>query len=88
MDSGHPAQPPAEAAAPRSADVGPPRTITAAQLANAITQLRARRGQSAALQMQAVLRALGLIVVPDPVVPASRSESQPTPADVRHVRQQ
>lgn len=88
MDSAHPARPPAEAAAPRSADVEPPRPITTAQLANAITQLRARRGQSAALQMQAVLRALDLIVVPDPVVPAARSESPPTPAHVRHVRQQ
>jgi hypothetical protein len=56
--------------------VEPRRAVTASQVANAITQLRERRGQSAAMQMQAVLGALGLTVVPDTIIPTARSESQ------------
>jgi len=52
------------------------RTITPSQLADAITQLRERRGQSAALQMQAVLRALDLVVLPASARPTARSERQ------------
>lgn len=55
-----------------SLDVGrtpaPPavqRTVTMAQLDHAVRQLRERRGRPAAEQMQAVLRALDLTVVPD-----------------------
>lgn len=43
----------------------PPRTVTSAQLDQAVRQLRERRGRPAAEQMQAVLRALDLTVVPD-----------------------
>ena len=42
----------------------PPRTITAAQLDQAVRQLRERRGRPAAEQMQAILRALDLTVLP------------------------
>jgi hypothetical protein len=42
----------------------PPRTVTADQLDQAVRQLRERRGRPAAEQMQAVLRALDLTVVP------------------------
>ncbi|GAA5129688.1 hypothetical protein [Pseudonocardia adelaidensis] len=42
-----------------------PRTVTSAQLDHAVRQLRERRGRPAAEQMQAVLRALDLTVVPD-----------------------
>jgi hypothetical protein len=43
----------------------PPRTVTSAQLDQAVRQLRERRGRPAAEQMQAVLRALDLTVVHD-----------------------
>ena len=52
------------------------RTVTASQVAHAITQLREQRGYAAAVQVQAVVRALDLTVVPDPEVTASRSESR------------
>jgi hypothetical protein len=55
------------------------RTVTAGQVSNAITQLRARRGQSAALQILAVLRALDLTVVPDPEKSDVEPECPPTP---------
>jgi hypothetical protein len=42
----------------------PPRTITVEQLDQAVRQLRERRGRPAAEQMQAILRALDLTVVP------------------------
>jgi hypothetical protein len=42
----------------------PPRTITSEQLDQAVRQLRERPGRPAAEQMQAVLRALNLTVVP------------------------
>ncbi len=42
----------------------PLRTITAEQLDQAVLQLRERRGRPAAEQMQAVLRALDLVVLP------------------------
>jgi hypothetical protein len=62
--------------APPRADVQRCRTVTASQVTNAITQLREQPGLSAAVQIQAVLRALDLTVVPDPNVPAARFESQ------------
>ena len=42
----------------------PPRTITVEQLDQAVRQLRERRGRPAAEQMQSILRALDLTVVP------------------------
>jgi hypothetical protein len=49
----------------RPEPVAPPRTVTSAQLDQAVRQLRERRGRPAAEQMQAVLRALDLTVVHD-----------------------
>jgi glutaredoxin len=48
------------------------RVVTAAQVDGAVAQLRERPGRSAAEQIQAVLRALDLTVVPDPVIPDPR----------------
>lgn len=48
------------------------RVVTASQVDHAVVQLRERRGQSAAEQLQAVLRALDLTVVPDPSIPRPR----------------
>jgi hypothetical protein len=44
------------------------RTVTASQVANAITQLRERPRLNAAAQVHAVLQALDLTVVPDPAI--------------------
>jgi hypothetical protein len=52
------------------------RTVTVRQVTNAITQLREQRGHAAAAQIQAVIRALDLTVVPDPEVHTARPESQ------------
>ncbi len=52
-----------------------PRTVTSSQVARAAMQLRERRDRSAVEQLQAVLRALDLTVVPDPpppVIPQAR----------------
>lgn len=63
------------ASASPMAHVGTCRTVTASQVTNAITQLRVRRGLSAAMQIQALLRAFDLTVVPDPQEhPPDRSE--------------
>lgn len=51
---------------------GRERTVTASQVQRAVTQLRERTGLSDAEQMPAVLRALGLVVVADHVVPEPR----------------
>jgi hypothetical protein len=48
------------------------RVVTAAQVDRAVAQLRERPGRSAAEQIQAVIRALDLTVVPDPVIPDPR----------------
>ncbi|GAA0933593.1 hypothetical protein [Pseudonocardia zijingensis] len=47
------------------ADLRAARTVTPAQLDQAVHQLRERRGRPAAEQMQAILRALDLTVVRD-----------------------
>lgn len=62
--------------APPRADIERCRTVTASQVTNAITQLREQPGQSAAVQIQAVLRALDLTVVPDPEIQAARSANR------------
>lgn len=49
----------------RPAPAVAPRTVTSAQLDQAVRQLRERRGRPAAEQMQAILRALDLTVVSD-----------------------
>jgi hypothetical protein len=59
------------------------RTVTSSQVARAAMQLRERRGQSAVEQMQAILRALDLTVVPDPVVPAARRSFPETAPEQR-----
>jgi hypothetical protein len=45
------------------------RTVTRRQVDRAVAQLRERRDLPAAEQMRAVLRALDLVVVPDPEQP-------------------
>lgn len=67
----------ASAPPPPSSESG--RTVTASQVANAIVQLRERPRLNAAAQVHAVLRALDLTVVPDPVVPAARPKPQESP---------
>jgi hypothetical protein len=52
------------------------RTVTRQQLDRAVAQLRERRQLPAAEQMQAVLRALDLVVVPDPEIPAPREAAE------------
>jgi NAD(P)H-dependent FMN reductase len=59
------------------------RTVTSSQVTRAAMQLRERRGRSPVEQMQAVLRALDLTVVPDPVVPAARREFPETAPEPR-----
>jgi hypothetical protein len=56
------------------------RSVTRQQVDRAVTQLRERRHLSAAEQMQAVLRALDLVVVPDPEIPAPRDAAEGIPA--------
>jgi hypothetical protein len=69
---------PADRAAPPSATSEPApravdrRVVTAAQVDQAVLQLRERPGQTAVEQVQAVLRALDLTVVPNPVIPEQR----------------
>ncbi len=58
------------------AEIDRRRTVTTSQVAKAITQLRGQRGLSAAMQIQVVLRALDLTVVPDPEGPPARTESR------------
>ena len=48
------------------------RVVTAAQVDRAVAQLRERPGRSAVEQIQAVIRALDLTVVPDSVIPDPR----------------
>lgn len=50
----------------------PGRAVTAEQVANAVLQLRERRGRPPVEQVRAILRALDLTVVPDPVIPRQR----------------
>jgi hypothetical protein len=59
----------------------PARTVTRQQVDRAVAQLRERRHLPAAEQMRAVLRALDLVVVPDPEIPEPReaSGSEPSP---------
>jgi hypothetical protein len=52
------------------------RSVTRQQVDRAVTQLRERRHLPAAEQMQAVLRALDLVVVPDPEIPAPREAAE------------
>lgn len=47
-------------------------TVTSEQVERAVIQLRERRGQPAAEQVQAVLHALELTVVPAPNIPRQR----------------
>lgn len=49
------------------------RVVTSAQVDRAVLQLRERPGQTAVEQVQAVLRALDLTVMPEPRVPEARS---------------
>jgi hypothetical protein len=69
--AGRPTAPPPEiahsATCARSA-----RVVTAAQVDQAVLQLRECPGKTAAEQVQAVLRALDLTVVANPVVPGPR----------------
>lgn len=51
------------------------RTITSRQVVNAILELR-EHGSHSAVQIHAVIRALGLTVVPDPEDRAPRSEDR------------
>ena len=55
----------------------PARVVTASQVDHAVAQLRERPGRSAVEQVQAVLRAFDLTVVPDPVIPEPRAEGTP-----------
>lgn len=48
------------------------RTVTLQQVERAVTQLRERRGQPAAEQVHAVLRALELSVATAPSIPSQR----------------
>lgn len=48
------------------------RSVTWQQVDRAVVQIRERRYLPAAEQMRAVLRALDLVVVPDPEIPAPR----------------
>jgi hypothetical protein len=48
------------------------RTVTRRQVDQAVAQLRERHHLPAAEQMRAVLRALDLVVVPDPEIPGPR----------------
>jgi hypothetical protein len=59
----------------------PARTVTRQQVDRAVAQLRERRHLPAAEQMRAVLRALDLVVVPDPEIPDPREapETEPSP---------
>ena len=50
----------------------PAKTVTRRQVDRAVAQLRERRHLPAAEQMHAVLRALDLVVVPDPKIPGPR----------------
>jgi hypothetical protein len=65
VTSPQPARPPSDATVPAPrADPDPGRTVTAGQVADAILQVRERPGRCASEQVQAVLRALDLTVVP------------------------
>jgi hypothetical protein len=59
----------------------PERAVTRRQVDLAVAQLRERRHLPAAEQMRAVLRALDLVVVPDPEIPDPREapEIEPSP---------
>ena len=79
MTPSEPARRPPDITATASpmADVGLCRTVTASQVTSAITHLQERRGLSAAMQIQAVLRAFDLTVVPDPEEhPPDRTEGR------------
>lgn len=68
------AAPPQRAARAVRADV---RVVTAAQVDRAVPQLREHPGQAAVEQVQAVLRALELTVVLNPVIPEPRVSPGP-----------
>jgi hypothetical protein len=52
------------------------RTVTTSQVTRAITELRQQRGHAATVQIQAVIRAFDLTIVPDPEVPTSRPDGR------------
>jgi hypothetical protein len=58
----------------------PARTVTRQQVDHAVAQLRERRHLPAAEQMRAVLRALDLVVVPDPAIPDPREAPEVDPS--------
>jgi len=67
MNSSQPEKRPADAYAPvHEPPLESARTVTEAQVADAIEQLRERRSHSAASQIQAVLGALDIVVVANP----------------------
>jgi hypothetical protein len=51
------------------------RTVTRRQVDQAVAQLRERRHLPPAEQMRAILRALDLVVVPDPEIPGPRESA-------------
>lgn len=69
-----PTSPTSQIPAARAArlDYVPLRSITESQAARAILQLRERSGRPASEQLCAVLRALNVVVIPDPRVPSPR----------------
>src|SRR5215204_3772780 len=67
MNSSQPEQRPADAYAPvHELPLESARTVTEAQVADAIEQLRERRSHSAASQIQAVLGARGIVIIKNP----------------------